>query len=213
MHGRDCPMCVMHRGRVVISRWRNVSLWALEAKDPLGSVSVLNQRSLEFTWSDKIAPPSQTALVFWSSSVPFLVWISLRADPDSRSPSEKEERAAHALKDGRLIGRRRVARCDWPSQLEAVAMAFFSCCEHSSRVRDSSSRSWQVLHTRTGSYSCWSGMGSFRWQQSLQNTFPQFLREIRTEDQSHVQSNINYKLSIQYLNTINQQTNPSLSAL
>lgn len=73
----------------------------------------------------------------------------------------------------------RVARSDWPSQLEAEAMAFFSCCERSSRVRDSSSRSWQVLHTRTGSYSCWSGMGSFSWQHSLQNTFPQFLREIK----------------------------------
>lgn len=48
------------------------------------------------------------------------------------------------------------------SQLEAVAMAFLSCWLRISRVRDSSSRSWQVLQTSTGSYSCWSGMGSFR---------------------------------------------------
>lgn len=61
------------------------------------------------------------------------------------------------------------------AQLDAVAMAFFSCWQRISRVRDSSSKSWQVLHTSTGSYSCWSGMGSFRWQQSLQNTLPQFL--------------------------------------
>lgn len=61
------------------------------------------------------------------------------------------------------------------AQLEAVAMAFLSCWQRISRVRDSSSRSLQVLHTSTGSYSCWSGMGSFRWQQSLQNTLPQFL--------------------------------------
>lgn len=62
------------------------------------------------------------------------------------------------------------------SQLEAVAMGFLSCWLRISRVRDSSSRSWQVLHTSTGSYSCWSGIGSFRWQQSLQNTLPQFLQ-------------------------------------
>lgn len=62
------------------------------------------------------------------------------------------------------------------AQLEAVAMAFLSCWQRISRVRDSSSRSLQVLHTSTGSYSCWSGMGSFRWQQSLQNTLPQFLQ-------------------------------------
>lgn len=61
------------------------------------------------------------------------------------------------------------------SQLDAVAMAFLSCWLRISRVRDSRSRSWQVLQTNTGSYSCWSGMGSFRWQQSLQNTLPQFL--------------------------------------
>lgn len=66
------------------------------------------------------------------------------------------------------------------SQLEAVAMGFLSCWLRISRVRDSRSRSWQALHTNTGSYSCWSGMGSFRWQQSLQNTFPQFLREEST---------------------------------
>lgn len=48
------------------------------------------------------------------------------------------------------------------SQLEAVAMAFLSCWLRISRVRDSRSRSWQVLQTNTGSYSCWSGMGSFR---------------------------------------------------
>lgn len=48
------------------------------------------------------------------------------------------------------------------SQLEAVAMAFLSCWLRISRVRDSRSRSWQVLQTSTGSYSCWSGMGSFR---------------------------------------------------
>lgn len=48
------------------------------------------------------------------------------------------------------------------SQLEAVAMGFLSCWLRISRVRDSRSRSWQVLQTNTGSYSCWSGMGSFR---------------------------------------------------
>lgn len=48
------------------------------------------------------------------------------------------------------------------SQLEAVAMAFLSCWLRISRVRDSRSRSWQVLQTNTGSYSCWSGMGNFR---------------------------------------------------
>lgn len=38
-----------------------------------------------------------------------------------------------------------------PAQLEAVAMAFLSCWLRISRVRDSRSRSWQVLQTSTGS--------------------------------------------------------------
>lgn len=50
----------------------------------------------------------------------------------------RRPRAALPLNDGHLSAH---ARCDWPSQLDAVAMGFLSCCERSSRVRDSSRRS------------------------------------------------------------------------
>lgn len=139
----------MHTGRVVKKRLSSGFLWVRflsSSREAWSSLAVIKSPL-------RRKPHS----CFGVDPVPFLVWVSLRTDPDSRGES------------GSCSKRRPsdwtpacVARCDRPSQLEAVAMAFSSCCERSSRVRDSSSRSWQVLHTRTGSYSCWSGIGSFR---------------------------------------------------
>lgn len=155
--GGDCPtcVCVFHwwciGGRVCVcvcdDFWdEETPLWTSEP----GWLQFMSSTRDAFNQTPLHHKPRS---FFWTSSIVFLKSISLRADLDSKSPSScvwggKEAESSSSSKwrasvwtptRGALAAR--WASCDWPSQLDAVAMGFLSCCERSSRVRDSSSRS------------------------------------------------------------------------
>lgn len=77
-----------------------------------------------------------------------------KSDTPFSSSSAAKDAAAWTLAH-RSKKKRRTDLCrdtlQCSAQLEAVAMAFLSCWLRISRVRDSRSRSWQVLQTSTGS--------------------------------------------------------------
>lgn len=122
-------------------------------------------------WLDAAEPLAKTSPLLSRASLTVDLWLPKGASTQSATPSSSPSAGCNVAHQSKIKKKRksrtelrRATTLDSAphAQLEAVAMAFFSCWHRISRVRDSRSRSWQELQTSTGSYSCWSGMGSFR---------------------------------------------------